>query len=404
VRSFIQLFADESFEAAHGRLSEQAAAQITPDQLRDVWEQLRTQKGRFREIDGIEYRGPDREFQVFVATLAFRSGRQRAVVVLSEDAVAGLQFPPGEEWQPPAYVDQSAFTERELSLSAGDGCSLGATLTLPTGEESVPGVVLVHGNGAQDRDQTIGPNKTFKELAWGLATNGVAVLRYDKRTLACDVDLADLTIDDVVTEDALTALARLRETERVSATMVVGHSFGGRLAPRIAARDDDVDGIVMLAALARPIPDAIVDQQEHLANVDGTVTETEQQALAEVRRIAERIRTLDIADDEVVLGFGGDEYYRTLQEYDHLATAADLAVPRLVAQGGRDWQVTDEADLPLWRDALAGESNVRFQVYPDLNHRFQPGEGRETIEEYFRDVSVAEQLVVDVAEFVRGNA
>jgi hypothetical protein len=160
----------------------------------------------------------------------------------------------------------------------------------------------------------------------------------------------------------------------------------------------------MLAALARPIPDAIVDQQEHLANVDGTVTETEQQALAEVRRIAERIRTLDIADDEVVLGFGGDEYYRTLQEYDHLATAADLAVPRLVAQGGRDWQVTDEADLPLWRDALAGESNVRFQVYPDLNHRFQPGEGRETIEEYFRDVSVAEQLVVDVAEFVRGNA
>ena len=45
-----------------------------------------------------------------------------------------------------------------------------------------PGVVLVHGSGPNDRDESIGPNKPFRDLAEGLASRGIAVLRYDKRT------------------------------------------------------------------------------------------------------------------------------------------------------------------------------------------------------------------------------
>jgi pimeloyl-ACP methyl ester carboxylesterase len=402
VRTFLQLFIDEEFGQAHGRLGPQAAEQITAERLDAIWSQLQSVKGRFVGLGAIEYQGRQQGYDVFVTQIQFRNGRQRAVVALADDAVAGLQFPPGEEWQPPEYADESTFTERELSLSAPERCSLGATLTLPDGSEQVPGVVLVHGNGAQDRDQTIGPNKTFKELAWGLATRGVAVLRYDKRTMACDVDKADATIDDIVTDDAVTALERLRAVERVGSVTVVGHSIGGTLAPRIAARDGDVAGVVVLAGLARSIPDAIVDQQEHLANLDGTVTEREEQALTRVRRVAEKIRQLDI-DDEVLLGYGGDEYYRTLGEYDHLEVAAELDVPRLFVQGGRDWQVTAEDDLPLWREALADQSNVQFEVYPNLNHRFQPGDGPETVSEYYRDRSVARAIVTDVAAFVREN-
>jgi hypothetical protein len=404
-RSFLRLFVDESFEEAHRRLVEQAAGQISPEQLAEVWAQLTESNGAFVEFASVEYRGRQRGLDVFVAQLTFERGQQQANVALADDGVAGIRFPPGANWQPPAYVDRSAFTEQELSLSAPGDCSLGATLSMPTGDGDAPGVVLVHGNGAQDRDQTIGPNKTFKELAWGLATQGVAVLRYDKRTFACDVDRADATIDDIVTDDALTAIDRLRSVERIpdGDVMVVGHSIGGTLAPRIAARDGNLAGVVMLAALARPIADAIEAQQEHLANLDNVVTDEEQKALERGRRIAEQIRTLDIADDEVVNSFGGDEYYRTLQEYDHLQTAAELSIPRLVVQGGSDWQVTDEADLPLWREAMAGQENVQFEVYPDLNHRFQESEGKETQQEYFEDESVAEEVVVTVAQFVLNN-
>jgi uncharacterized protein len=45
-------------------------------------------------------------------------------------------------------------------------------------------VVLLSGSGPQDRDETIGRNKPLKDLAWGLASAGVAVLRFDKVTHA----------------------------------------------------------------------------------------------------------------------------------------------------------------------------------------------------------------------------
>ena len=46
----------------------------------------------------------------------------------------------------------------------------------------VPAVVLVHGSGPADRDESIGANKPFRDIAEGLSNKGIAVLRYDKRT------------------------------------------------------------------------------------------------------------------------------------------------------------------------------------------------------------------------------
>jgi dienelactone hydrolase len=409
-REFVQSLADGEFEQAHGRLTDQAADAITVDGLRQAWQNSAGTKGALDEIVSASYEGTDSNDQeVVVVRARFAEGRQRFAFGFTEGGINTFRILPAEtaEWTPPAYADESVFSERELTLDAPSDCSLGATLSMPDGEGSVPGVVLVHGNGAQDRDQTVGPNKTFKDIAWGLASRGIAVLRYDKRTYACDVDKADVTIDDVVTDDALSAIDRLRSSERVNEddVFVAGHSFGGLLAPRIATRDGNLAGVVMLAPSARPIHEVIVDQTRHLATLDGTVTDAERQRIEQVEGLAEKIRTLDIGDDEVVNSFGGDEYYRTLQEYDHTATIQQLSIPRYIAQGGRDWQVTDEEDLPIWRDALDGEESATIEVYPDLNHRFQVSTGKETAAEYQRpDNHVAERLVVDVADFISANA
>jgi hypothetical protein len=403
-REYVQLLDDGKFEEAHDEFTEQTAAAITVDQLEQAWNGTAGQKGSLQEITGAEHRETDDDRDVVVVRARFEEGAQQFNFAFTTEGITGFRIVPAEtaEWTPPSYVDQSAFTERELTLSAPGDCSLGATLTVPENGQTVPGVVLVHGNGAQDRDETIGPNKTFKDIAWGLASRGIAVLRYDKRTYACDVDRADATIDDIVTDDALTALDRLRSVERVDSVFVAGHSFGGLLAPRIAKRDGNLAGIVMLAAgPARPMADTIVAQTEHLATLDGTVTDAEQQQLAQVKALAEKIRTLDIDDDEVVNNYGGDEYYRTLQEYDHIATVQDLSSPRYVAQGGSDWQVTVAEDLDNWRTALDGESTAAIEVYPDLNHHFQESTGKETAQEYQEpDSHVAERLVADIASFV----
>src|SRR5437868_1155092 len=77
-------------------------------------------------------------------------------------------------------VNRDTFDEREVTVGKGEW-ELPGTLGLPKGSGPFPAVVLVQGSGPQDRDETMGVNKPFQDIAWGLASNGIAVLRYDKR-------------------------------------------------------------------------------------------------------------------------------------------------------------------------------------------------------------------------------
>jgi pimeloyl-ACP methyl ester carboxylesterase len=400
-RELLGLLRDGEFEAAHERFESAAASQISVEQLEGTWAGITNQFGGYLGVSGFDH-GESGGYRVVTGTARFERSELQVVVFFSQEGIAGFRVRPGGgQWSPPGYVDQSAFTERELSLSTPVECSLGATLTLPEGDGEVPGVVFVHGSGPNDRDETAGPTKLFKDLAWGLASRGVASLRYDKRTAACNVDLANATIDDVVTDDALTAVERLRGVDRVpdGDVVLVGHSIGATLAPRTAARDGNLAGVVMLAALARPVTDALLQQNRYLVERDGTVTEAEQQQLDEVERLVERIRTGDIPDDEVLF-LGGDEYWQTLQEYDPVATAQELSLPRLVMQGERDYQVTVEGDFSRWQEALGDQESVSFQRYEQLNHLFMPGEGQPGPEEYFQPNNASQQVVEDISTFV----
>jgi len=403
-RAFVADLASGDYEAARNAFSPDAREQVTAAQLEEVWTSLVGSAGRFVRLAATEHatvQGRD----AIRATVQFRNARQVLVVVFDDGgAVAGFRLAgspdSGESWSPPAYADRDAFAETDLSLSATDSCTLPGTLTMPAGEGAVPGVVLVHGSGPTDRDGTLGPNKPLKDLAWGLASRGVAVLRYDKRTAACRVDPTTVTIDDEVTDDALAALDRLGRAERVSPsdTFVVGHSLGAMLAPRIAARAERLAGAVMLAPPARSLLDMQIQQHEYLANLDGTVTDPERERLRAVREAVERFRAGDVAADELVLNAPA-RYWEGLASYDQVETAASLSRPLFIAQGGRDYQVTVEDDFRRWRDALTRE-NVAFERYPDLNHLFMPGEGTPSPSEYYRPNHVAKSVVADVASWV----
>ena len=96
--------------------------------------------------------------------------------------IAGFSMrPPPAAYVPPSYVDPSKFTEEEVSFGTAPWI-LPGTLAMPVGAGPFPAVILVHGSGPNDRDETLGPNKPFKDIALGLASRGIAVLRYEKRT------------------------------------------------------------------------------------------------------------------------------------------------------------------------------------------------------------------------------
>lgn len=406
---FLQLLGQNRYETVYERFSSELASSLTVSELEQTWSQVTNQIGEYVETVSAEYQGTVEGDEHVVVEAKFTAQQQTFNVYLSEDGVSGFRLAGGQsyEWEQPAYVDQSAFSEQEMSLDATESCDLGATLSLPDRDEPVPGVVLVHGSGPNDRDGTLGPSKPYKELAWGLATEGIAVLRYDKRTGVCNLDATEMTIDDVVTDDALTALNHLRQHDRIDeeGVFVAGHSLGGKMVPRIARRDGTLAGAVMLAAPARSRPEIIVDQVDYLLSLEEDLSdEKREKQLEEIQSQAEKIRTLDIGPEEVVRG-AGRPFWRTFQEYDHIETAASLDLPLVLAQGGQDYQVTVEDDLALWREVLYDRQNVTITVYEDLNHLLEPSEGKPSPDEYYRPgVPVDEAVVSDVFEFVSNHA
>ena len=392
---------ERRYDAVYERVTEEVANQITADELGSVWRQQTSGFGALQAVT-VAQQTTSGEYEVFVLRATFASGAIRVVLSFTTTGeIAGIQFvPPEGSYSPPEYADPNAFTETTLTLDTG--CGLGATLSMPKGEERVPGVVLVHGSGPSDRDETIGPNKPFKDLAWGLASRGVAVLRYDKRSYACDIS-GPVTLDELVVEDALAALDRLENHDRIGPRVVVGHSLGGMAAPRIASEAGDLAGAVLLAANARPLHEMIVAQTEYLVTLDGTVTDAERQVLDERRAAAERIESGSLPPGETVLN-GPGAFWNSLAEYDQVATAKSLSIPLYVLQGGRDYQVTPGGDFERWKDALGDRENVSFELYDRLNHLFMPGSGRPTPAEYTQPGNVARVVVEDIAGKLVGRS
>jgi hypothetical protein len=111
------------------------------------------------------------------------AAQQLKVIRQGAESLAESVFALPAAYQSPTYAVPAAFREQELIIGQGGEWPLPATLTMPAaGKGPFPAVVLVHGSGPNDRDETLGPNKPFRDLAWGLATQGIAVLRYEKRT------------------------------------------------------------------------------------------------------------------------------------------------------------------------------------------------------------------------------
>jgi dienelactone hydrolase len=251
------------------------------------------------------------------------------------------------------------------------------TLTLPS-EQPPIGVVLLAGGGPFDRDETAGPNKPLKDLAWGLATQGIAVLRVDKVTANRPEAMAapDYTMTAEYVPHAVAAVRAL--AEHVDHVFIVGHSMGGKVAPKIAADEPLVAGLVIMAGDTQPMHHAAVRVMRYLAETGAVPAET----VAAFQQQAEVVDDpgLSVETPSTELPFGMPaSFWLDLREYDAVATAAKLDVPILVLQGGRDYQTTVANDLPAWRDGLP---DATIKILEADNHQFVPGTGPSTIADY----------------------
>jgi len=330
--------------------------------------------------------------------------------------LTGIQLLPADAaeptapWAPPPYADPAAFTEHEVTV--GDGpLAVPGTLSVPApapASAPVPGVVLLSGSGPHDQDETIGRNKPLKDLAWGLATAGVAVLRFEKVTHAHPGLVAGnpgFTLTDEYVPQAVAAIGLLRGHPAVDPARVflAGHSQGGTVAPRVAAKAP-VAGLVIMAGGAQPLQEAMLRQFRYLASLDPAQAAAQSAVLDAVTKQVAAVGDPGLSESTPLsdLPFGVPAaYWLDLRGYDAPAAAAALGTPVLIVQGGRDYQVTVADDLSRWQAALDGRPDVTIRVYPADNHLFFPGEGPSTPAEYEPAQHVDPDVVADIAEWLR---
>lgn len=394
---FLAALVAQDFAAATAMFDDTMAAALPTATLASTWEELRGRVGSF-EKEIARRQEATGGYDAVVVTAQFEhSALNIRVVFDAEQRIAGLFFQPvTEAWEQPPYAGE--VSSRDVTVGERD---LPGTLTTPVGEGPWPAVVLVHGSGPNDRDETIGPNKPFRDLALGLASRGIAVLTYDKRTFVHGAEMAgDLTVAEEVVDDAVAAVALLRADPAVDPqrVFVLGHSLGGMLAPRIADEADGVAGLVLLAGAARPLEELILEQSTYLAERDGTVTAEEEAELAELAAQIEALRAPGTTSPAGELLGVPASYWLDLQTYDPTGVAARLDLPLLVLQGERDYQVT-MTDFALWQDALAGR-DATLRSFPGLNHLMMPGEGPSGPEEYDVPGHVAPEVIDEIAAFL----
>jgi fermentation-respiration switch protein FrsA (DUF1100 family) len=234
------------------------------------------------------------------------------------------------------------------------------------------------------------------------------VLRYDKRTRVYPgkvVTLANLTVKDETIDDALAAVALLRETPQIDAKriFILGHSLGGMLVPRIGlATQDNVAGFIIFAGATRPLEDEMVRQYEYIYGLDGQLTPQEKAEIDGYKRQAARIKQLTPADagSKEPLLYVPPSYWLDLRGYFPPEVALKLKQPLLILQGERNYNVTMDA-FHDWQHSLAGRTNDEFKSYAKLDHLFLEGSGSASDADYARARNIPKYVIEDIVTWIK---
>ncbi len=414
--TLVSQLVNADFAAVTTSFDSQMKNALSEAKLEEFWQKMTEHAGAFRQqaIAGAAELGM---YRIVVVTCQFEHAVINVQVVFNVDGqVSGLApaTAPGsaaaQAYNPPAYVDQSGFHESEVTVGTGEW-ALPGTLSMPDGVGPFPGLVLVHGSGPNDRDETIGPNKVFRDLAWGLSSMGIAVLRYDKRTMAhkgkFNAELvAKFTVKEEVVDDALLAVRLLRHTYNIDhdRVFVLGHSLGATLIPRIGQQDPTLSGLIVMAGITRPLEDTVLDQFTYLCSLAGPLTEQQKAGLEILKAQVAKAKDPELSgktpSSELPLGMS-PAYLLSLRGYHPEEVAKTLPMPILILQGERDYQVLPTVDFGSWQAALKDKANVTLKLYPKLNHLFIAGEGTPNPQEYNTEGHVSENAVKDIAAWIK---
>lgn len=276
-----------------------------------------------------------------------------------------------------------SLEERNITFTSGP-VTLAGSLLLPRTGDSLPGVVFLHGSGAEGRWAS-------HYLAAQFANHGVAALIFDKRGVGgSSGDWHRMTTDDLAADGAA-AVARLRQEPRIDPRRIGlhGHSQGGTLAPLIAARSTGVAFIIGSAAAGVPtdstelfsilnsVYPAAVSAQD---SASAKAYTSELIAVAYHGRPREHLDSLASSLKDRPWFFApppyGDSYWSFSRDFAHYKPMewwARVRGPVLLIYGARDQRVPAVESAARIAAALhkAGNTDVTVKILPGADHTFR---------------------------------
>ena len=261
---------------------------------------------------------------------------------------------------PPAAAVETPYTIKSAGLE------LSGTLVMPRGVPGkVPVAVIIAGSGPTDRNGNsmlgIRPN-SYAQLAWGLATRGIASLRYDKRVMPGtkgSVDISRLTLEDFAA-DARAAAESLAHDARFSKVILIGHSEGSSLALIAARAGPPVAAVVSVSGLGRPL--GVVVREQLARQFDSATLVRYDTAMAQYLR-GETPTDVPPAMAALFVPIN-QNFMKSLTSFDPPAAIKAVRQPVLIVQGGRDLQVR-----PVDADVLhAARPDAQEVIVPLANH------------------------------------
>lgn len=387
------------FDQAVKGFSKGLLSRINAKVLQEKWSELEQKYGQYKQSGEPKVQALGKLFTVTLPMQFERALINLNVLLDYKNEIIGFTF---------NLNTDDSVGETTLEIKSGE-FALDALYTVPKGVSQFPVVVLVHGSGPQDKDETIGPNRPFRDLAYGLAARGIGCLRYDKRTLQYPkkMNLKSITVQEETIDDAVNAARQAMTLPGADKNkiFVLGHSLGGYLVPRIAQRLSDAHGFIVFAGNARPLEDLLLEQITYVSSLKKEKDPSHDLKMERLKQQVSLVKSdkLNLETDTTSLPFGiPASYWIDLKNYDPVYVASKLPQPIMVLQGGRDYQVTTSGDFDLWKQKLESNEKNVLKLYPDLNHLFIVGEGTAVPEEYFfKPGHVDDQVLDDISEFVK---
>ncbi len=379
--------------------------------LKTIWESLLAQYGDYIDVYEYEY-SQITGFDNIIIKTAFQNQciDFKVTYKAGTDKISGLHYNTNEDSpalqgaevpEPPDGV-----TEKSLFVKSGE-YDLPAMLTTPEGEGPYPLIILVHGSGPNNMNESIGRQAPFRDIAWGLAQQGIAVLRYDKRTLVYPESFdSESTVEEETVEDAAYCLITAQSLPEIdkNSIYILGHSLGGMMIPRIAEITPDAKGYIMMSAPVTPLHELMVEQYEYIFNLDGKLSIKERISLNQAKRMSKNISSLtaDSKTKSSKLFNVSSAYWLYLNNYDIISKAKLITKPLLILQGESDYQVSID-DFYKLKEALSEKDNVSFISYPNLGHLMSQAGNPSSPDDYYMPLNVDMKVISDIAQFINNK-